>query len=350
MNPIKSPSLLSSSCRAALCGGGLIFLLVPLSFGCNPGDGSPVVDLDGDGIPDELPPGTLDLRREYPVPEGDNILVVEMQDLLVEPGGESFFCLFETWDGDDVGIVSMTPYHTPEFHHHSLLKAVTEPDYEPPVHGEVMDCSSQTELGDPRPLFSNVGYDPENPQDWVTLPEGIAFPLRAGQLFFGDTHYINTTDDHVLVNAVFVIEYIPAAEVEGYAGSFVHDWAGLEVPPNGDYHLQFNCNWESQVTVLSLAGHMHNYGTAYSIDWNSGVGSEEVYSVPEWQPDYQFGSPLLSWEPGEFVVEAGDSFTTHCSWLNPHDKALGFPHEMCTTFGVGYPLDESIQCYGEATR
>jgi hypothetical protein len=55
---------------------------------------------------------------------------------------------------------------------------------------------------------------------------------------------------------------------------------------------------------------------------------------------------MMNWELGELVVQAGDSFTTHCVWDNPGDEPLEFPAEMCATFGVASPLYAPTLCQG----
>jgi hypothetical protein len=321
----------------------LVLISVGL-WGCAPVEDPPIADLDGDGLPDDLPEGTVDLRIDFPEPAGDNFLVLELDDLLILPGTERFFCKFGTWEGEDVGVISLVPVHTEEFHHHSLIKGPRDPNQELESEGSVIDCSTQAGFEGSPVLFEGVGFDPQNPEDWINLPEGVAYPLRQDQRYYGDVHYINVTDDPILVNSGFVLELVPADEIDGYAGAFNHDFGGFSIPPAGDHHLQFDCGWQAETSILSLAGHMHHYGTSYSIDWNSAEGTEQIYEVPEWEEQYQFGSPTLWWDIGEFVVQAGDTFTTHCNWNNPHDEALAFPDEMCTTYGVAYPLEQSIHC------
>ena len=54
--------------------------------------------------------------------------------------------------------------------------------------------------------------------------------------------------------------------------------------------------------------------------------------------------PINEYEDGSFQVSAGDSFTTSCTWDNTTDEPLGFPEEMCVTFGFAYESKIPLIC------
>jgi len=100
-----------------------------------------------------------------------------------------------------------------------------------------------------------------------------------------------------------------------------------------------------EVNILSMGGHMHGFGTEYSVRWLEGTGdTETIYDVPVWEPSYRYDPPVLNFEPGELVMAQGDALETECTWFNDTDELLGYPDEMCTTFGVAYPLEQSFHC------
>ena len=53
----------------------------------------------------------------------------------------------------------------------------------------------------------------------LSLPEGMAMRLPAGQRWSADVHYINTTEQTVLVNNAFNLGLIPANEVTRWISS-----------------------------------------------------------------------------------------------------------------------------------
>jgi len=332
----------------------LSFACVASLLGCTDNGGTALqADIDSDGVLDTLPPDTVDLREDFNLPDDDDFLVLEMADLFIPSGEERIFCKGARWEGPDVGVISLYPLRSPDFDHHVIVRTPQTLDGDVGPEGEVYDCTTMDGPQFTAPgMFSPVTLPDARPsklpgQDWVRLPEGLAFSLENDQAFFGEVHYINPTTQPILVNAAFVMGLIPDDEVEAYVGVFNHEAPrGYSVPPGGEYHLQFDCVWEESASILSLGGHMHDYGVSFFIDWNSESGSEEVYSVPTWWPQFEFAPPVMNWRLGEFVVEAGDSFTTHCRWDNPGDEPLEFPTEMCSTYGVASPLSKPTLCEG----
>ena len=57
-------------------------------------------------------------------------------------------------------------------------------------------------------------------------------------------------------------------------------------------------------------------------------------------------NPTATTNQPHFGTKAGDVFTTRCAWDNDTDRVLGFPEEMCLTFGMVYPATEPVVCEG----
>ena len=113
--------------------------------------------------------------------------------------------------------------------------------------------------------------------------------------------------------------------------------------------ISIDCTFEDPVDVLFLAGHLHELGEAFSVDHSRADGSERIYEVPDWDPYYRDVPPVNEYQVGEYHVAAGDSFTTTCTWTNPTDREVGFPEEMCATYGMAYPTKVPIICTPEPT-
>ena len=204
------------------------------------------------------------------------------------------------------------------------------------------------------PLFEAVGIemsggvppatDPFGGLNWIDVPEGIAFPLQRGQRWVLDLHYINPSDKPMLVNTGFNVGTIPENEVTAWASTLQFDAGAIDLPP-GDSEVSFRCPWEEDLTVLSIMGHMHEFGTYYRVDWNKENGDvEQVYEVPEWTTEHKEWPQLTYHAPGTMEVKAGEEFTTVCKWNNPTDAVLPYPAEMCTTLVVVYPLTKPLTC------
>lgn len=287
----------------------------------------------------------LDLRIDWPDPPAGGLQIAP-PDIRLEPYSEVLQCAYGAWDGPDVGVVSMVPLHPQQFHHHSLLKDV--PPTDPNQDGDMVDCGGPEDSGGMQraPLFHAVLIDElQGDGDFLSLPEGMAMRLPAGQRWSADLHYINTTAQPVLVNNAFNLGLVPAEQVDRWVSSFEHDIGVLDIPPGGTFSASFDCPVGDATSILSLSTHMHSFGREYRIELVRADGSTELLvDVPSWDPDYRYQPPRGDFQPGEVTVGPGDVVRTTCTWFNGTDAALAFPTEMCTTSGVALDLSEPLYC------
>jgi len=305
-------------------------------LGC---DGAP--DLPGPGAPED---DFLDLRVELPdAPDPEDGALFEVPWMEVGPGEEKLFCLYGTYEGPTTGVNSLRPAYPSRFHHHGLLKRGTADD---PPDGTIIDCTDVEEQWPPRPtLFERVGGGPD-PDEWINLPDGIAFRLEQGQRWMADVHYVNTGREPIVLNYGFLLGFVPLDDVRAIAGTFNMDAGGFSIPPGEAGSEEFGCAWHDDLTVLSLGGHMHGFGTSYEVTHEAGDERATVYDVPQWREIYRFEPPMTNFDDGALTVAEGDLFHTSCNWLNRTSAPLEYPEEMCTTFGVAYPLEENYYCDG----
>jgi hypothetical protein len=331
---------------------------------------------DLDGVQDDSASGPgfdgLDLREAYPDPPPGGFQIMA-PDLEVGPYEETFFCYFGTYLGPTVGVNYMAPLQVDAFNHHNLLKAVLDGEFE---DGVLIECPSQEVMPEFFPLFEGVGEAldhyteggqvepsiegqgfgitaPEYPipmgdsMNWIHLPGGVAIRLDSGQPWVLDTHYINTMPEAILVNSGTNLGIIPEEEVEYWASTLHHDAGALiQLPPGESTSVSFDCEWDHEINLLSITGHMHEHGTSYKIEWIHGDGSEPdvLYELDPWKEEYRDQPVMKNWDEGEIQAQAGDSFRTTCTWFNSTDHLLQNPDEMCSTGGVAFPLDEPHAC------
>jgi len=311
-------------------------LLLGLHGACTPSarDTAPTVDED-----------VLDLRVDWPDPPEGGLQIVT-PDIELAPYDDILQCAYGEWDGPDMGVVSMVPLHPQQFHHHSLLKDV--PPTDPNQTGDWVPCGGPEDSGGMQraPLFHAVLIDElQGDGDYLSLPEGMAMRLPAGQRWSADVHYINTTDQTVLVNNAFNLGLVPASEVTRWISSFEHDIGALDIPPGGEFSASFDCPVGEATNILSLSTHMHSYGTRYRIELVRTDGSTQLLvDVPSWDADYRYQPPRGDFKPGEVPVAPGDVVRTTCTWFNGTDSTLTFPTEMCTTSGVALDLQQPLYC------
>lgn len=305
----------------------------------------------------------LDFTVEIPPPPEGGVQVVT-PILEIPPFTEARTCNFDTYTGPDMGVVWAMDYDHPAVTHHKVLLDVHDEAY---ADGEIVNCEVMgTAVMDVYGLFIEGG-GPEDAHElevpgpvwdvayWevvddrpsmISLPDGVAFPLRNGQRWAIDFHLLNPYDKPVRTNGGFNLGLVPVDEVEVWAGVGMFDSAPFELP-TGPSILSFDCAFDHQVTIQNIQPHMHDYGAEFRVEVVRANGTvEEVLAVEDWEPWMKTDIPFYYFEPGTLVVEAGDALRTVCRWDNPTGEPLPYPVEMCTTSWVGFPLEEGMVCFG----
>ena len=169
--------------------------------------------------------------------------------------------------------------------------------------------------------------------------------ILAGERWVLDSHFVNTSPEDAEANIALEMGLLAPEDVVHVAGTYNHDSGELHIPAGGLWSLDFDCSWDAEVEILGIGPHMHTHGASYSVDWIRTDGSvQRILDIPEWQPEFRDRPPGLDFLEGEVVVQPGDSFRTTCSWDNQTGAEISFPEEMCTTFGVGFPLPDNAWC------
>ncbi len=292
-----------------------------------------------------------DLRHDWPDPPEGGIQY-KMPDLEIPAYTDMMACFFGTYEGEDIGIDMVETFQDESYGHHVILLGTSADSVEYP-DGTVIDCSTedQLDMDDLSPLFIPAGAgDDESGLGDMDLPDGMAIKYKTGARWILQSHYINPTDTPFITADAVNVGFVPADEVETWVAPFVNNVMDVDLPANQETTTVMECEWEKEVSVLFLLGHMHEWGSAFQLDWIKADGTEEtIYEVPEWTVEYRDEPPVETYDVDSFTVQPGDRFRTTCTWDNDTDEALGFPAEMCTSTGLVYPQTVPIMCTdGEA--
>jgi len=284
----------------------------------------------------------VDERRDYPV-EGNYHLAPP--DIEVPAYTDQAVCWFTTYEGEDVGVHDgVFRQHEDYGHHVIVMRTKADPDDYP--DGSVFDCTEAGSLPmtdmEPFVLPSNIVEGGENRLD---LPDGMANKMKSGERLLVQSHHINYTGEPILVNDRIDLTLLPTEDVDTWAAPLVHTNTDIAVAP-GEDSMTVECTFEEDLTFLYLLGHMHEWGTSFSLDHNKLDGStERIYEVEVWEPLFRDLAPVTYYEESApLSVLAGESFTTTCHWYNDTDEVLGFPAEMCVSTGIVYPQTVPIIC------
>jgi hypothetical protein len=260
----------------------------------------------------------------------------------VEAFGEVFWCYYGTYTGETVGVNFVQPFVSP-YNHHTFIQAAQDDD---PADGELVDCSDYDGMERTTPLFDIAGNSLTADGNYLPLPDGVAIKLESGRRWLIEAHFVNPTPDPIRVNVAFNLGVVPEEDVEIWGASYQFDLGPPDIPAGEEITQSFACAFPSEVSVLTLMGHMHQWGQDISIDRvnESESESERIYTVDEWEDEYRDHPPLDTYEVGELVLEEGQHLRTTCHWFNTSEMDLGFPDEMCSVKGIVAPMETPLFC------
>lgn len=321
----------------------MLSLLFALPSGC-----APAVTDSADG--------TIDLRvDESALPALEpNQFVLAGPDTVIEAGADVMVCVFGTYTGPTVGMHDVFTYQGRGGHHLQLMGTGT-PAADVP-DGTIMDCTGdggQFQMADLQPVGVTNGGSVDGEPIGVSMPlaEGMAFELESGQRYVLQSHYVNTETVPVRVRDLAVVTTIPVEDVDAsgtWAAPLIFNRSDFVIPAGGQLETSFQCTTEEDWNVIYVLGHMHEWGTRFSVTRQDGASWTPFYEVPEWDPVYR-DKPQVDYYPdGVMPIPAGTTFETSCAWQNDKDHDLVFPHEMCVAVNIVYPQKTTVICDGNA--
>ena len=283
--------------------------------------------------------GILD-RRMVPTEAPPTGFVLQTPEFTVEPHSEVMLCYFGTYRGPDVGAVYYEWWQDPVFGHHFMTLAVpadsTIPD------GTFVDCEDPAVVAMQIPPLLQGTELVDTGHGRMHLPDGVAIALNDGQRWALQTHYVNSTDDTLLVQDAVLIDTIPAAEIVETASTYVANSSQF-VLPEGRQQLDVRCEWSVPMNFLNMIGHMHTNGERIQIYHEHPAGRDLLYEIPEWDPSLIYGPKVHGFEE-PLAVAQGDVIEVLCQYDNVMGRDLSFPDEMCVAAGIAWPMDQPYQC------
>lgn len=273
----------------------------------------------------------IDARDErVPMPPDEpNVLNFPGAEFVVEPGEDKMVCSYTTYHGDDIAFRDAISLQGKGGHHVILLGAKTDdPD------GTIEDCSDAADMAKYDALMI--------PQE---LPDGLGSLLTGGRRMVIQSHYVNTTDEAILVRDIVQLRTLAVEDVETWASPFVTNQAGFSIPPGEEQDVSFDCPVPEDVELLMIGGHMHEWGTKFSIEMGMTPETmESTYLVDPWSAEFRDLPPVTLFLEDPKPLAAGMTVRTTCSFKNTEPEPLEFPHEMCATFGIVAGVKEPIVC------
>jgi hypothetical protein len=266
----------------------------------------------------------------------------------VGPGDDVTYCQYLMAPFDhDVDVLDVEGYQS-AFGHHAVAFTYTPKDGEEigttfPCMGTEFSSGADggASPGDSLSMGTFLGGigGADGRKSATSLPEGVAFRLQRGQGVMLNVHYLNTGEKTVDGNAVVDIEFAEPDPARKIAAIFVNLDSGFSLSPASPTTSAVDCVAQSDVQIIMMTNHMHEYGTSASTEvQRAGANSfESLHDDPNWTYDMQFNPVYTRWSvDAPFVLHAGDTLRTTCNWDNPTSNTIAFPREMCV--GVGFAL------------
>jgi hypothetical protein len=219
--------------------------------------------------------------------------------------------------------------------HHMVVFRINDAEYRQAVSNPPTDPVPCTQIDIP------AGFDGMLPGSQqlhfdVTLPDGVAFLLKADHGLLFQQHYINATTQPITTSIDWTIGLVDPAQVQQPAGMIFLNNASLDIAPGVGTDAQVaqaSCPSPGDVHLVTATGHMHKHGLSF----DGTVGASSVFHTNNW--DEPNGNVFPS--PG-FAVGASDMITWKCVYDNDTNMNLAFgnsavTNEMCIFIALFYP-------------
>lgn len=316
-----------------------LFVLLALLVGCG-GDVPPV--------PGAGPPGADEEEQtEHWAPTPDppeGGWQIESGPLESTANTDSAFCLFGSFpEGPDLAVNHYSFHQHPTLGHHLNFYLHNEEDT--PPEGVSVPCELGEMNGGELVFEGNTAAE-DGSGGAMILPEGMAVHIDGGQKFYIESHYVNYTDSDQTFHDYVNIGFLEYDAVETWVTSFNNAEGDLDIPPQQESQTIIDCVWPKDMIVASMMGHMHFWGTGFTVDLvHAEDGSiDRVYDLSDWDVDWMYDPVLEDFDGEGLQVREGDRFITTCSFDNTTDEAIGFPQEMCVTAGTVWGAMRPLSC------
>ncbi|HEX4418424.1 MAG TPA: hypothetical protein VH165_11020 [Kofleriaceae bacterium] len=263
----------------------------------------------------DAPPGVVDERVPTPTPSADYLDLFTPEETIAA-GEEKQLCVHLRNTKGALAIDSVNGMQGVAGHHIALF---TSSHPQPP--GTVVDCTS----GDANADMEWFAFNVDLPRgDAIQIPENFPFVIQF--------HYLNATDNTILIRDVERLHVVPVSSVQTWISTMILTDLQLAVTP-GASTVTWDCKLPADTNMIEQFGHMHDQGAAYSLQ----VGTDPnalttLNTVSPWQPYYRDHPRVTQWFGTPQHYAAGTIMRTTCAWDNAKTNTLQYPDEMCITF------------------
>ena len=272
-----------------------------------------------------------------PNPDPEKYVRLYTPPLTIAPGEEKIFCSFLEPLEKEIRFRKADGTQMAGGHHVALFEGLTAPSGESSV-----DCGSIA-MGSLRFVAGAGGAGGAS----TIFPQGISMIIPQGRRVVVQSHYINSTNEPMVVMDAVDLELTTLTESPTTADPFSVIDSEFEIPAGAtDYTRVKECVIEDPIELHMLLGHTHDYGVLFTVDFVKAQGPDA--GIPK-QAYYATDGPGLRDAPEVLffdepvLLDQGDKVIVTCAWTNTTDQPLGWPEEMCValmyyTPGAGFMM------------
>lgn len=170
----------------------------------------------------------------------------------------------------------------------------------------------------------------------LTLPEGIAMPIKKGQFLNLNLHLFNTTDQPITAHSAIIATPIDPVDTSHQAEMIFTGTFNISIPPGQTVTTGGGCTLSQDATIFTYWPHMHQHATHQKLTLTQN-GVADVIHDADFDFREQTNYPLAP----ELAVHAGDALRTDCTYTNTGTTTVTFGDsstaEMCFTGLYRYP-------------
>jgi len=267
----------------------------------------------------------------------------------VAPGADVTYCQYVMEPLDhDMDVLSVFGYQS-QFGHHAAAFVYMPAAGEMPganfpcmgaeFTGPPSDGGATTETGGTMGAFLGALGGEDGREPGTALPEGVGIRLPAGSGIMLNVHFLNAGEEMIDGDAVVDVQFAEPDPNRKLAAMFVNVNTQFALAPTTQTSSSADCVVQSDIDLIMMTNHMHEYGTSAStiVTRAEGGATEMLHEDPSWTFDMQFNAVYSRWSiDAPLQLRAGDTVRTTCNWDNGTSAEVNFPREMCV--GVGFAL------------
>jgi hypothetical protein len=241
---------------------------------------------------------------------------------------------------------------------HQLHNTLEQGSHHLIVYKDDMDTTEQTTPVDCQPFTGALNASgkispimiTQKHDDELTLPDGVAYTIPAGQMIKLELHYINATDADLQVAATVDFFSADPATIHDAADLLFVGSPDISLPPNMMTTLHQFFTVPSYVDfssskIFAITGHEHKLGT--DVEVNVGQEGGQLTSVYKPNP-FVWSEPVTQTSDPGFSIPSGGGLDFTCTWMNTTAGTVRFGEsandEMCFFWAYYYPSQGSKVC------